>query len=215
MPDATNEPTENALINEPYERIDRLNYKDRADRNVDHGDELYTRRSNEAADAHAFANQTQAAIIQQQREGIEDVRSQRDQLFAQFLQLNATSIDLSRSLTANSADLARRTAADGQTMSVAYLEPTGTDENISSTIGAQASTAAGKAVADLAPEINNSIKAAVAESAQNTVGATGQAAYGASTAQVIAEMNAAMNQSNQIMANLATAVEVLSAKITK
>lgn len=170
--------------------------------------QLYMTQLQQAGDLRGLSAQLQANLLGQNQ-------SMMHNLLTQNQDWHAASLDNGRTINAGATAQAQRTAADGQSLSTMYLEPTETDENIASTIGAQASTAAGKAVADLAPEINNTVKAAVAQSAQNTVGAVGQAAYGASTAQVLSEMNAAMNQSNAIMANLATAVEVLSAKVNK
>ena len=107
--------SENPLLNEPYERIDRLNYKDRADRNVDHGDELYTER-------REWSNQAQRAVSTQQEEAVQDVRSQRDIMFAALMterqQLFGNLMTLATEVNANHVDLARRANADAQTLSI-------------------------------------------------------------------------------------------------
>lgn len=196
MADATSEPTENALVNEPYERVDRLNYKGKADDHI----ALQTQAQ---VDAHAFANQTQAAIVQQQREGVADVRAQRDQLFAQFLQLNANSIDMARGLTANTIDLARRTAADAQTMSVKELQPKETNEVTSESIGA-------KVAQEVVPEINNAVKMAAADVANSAAGAQGLTAYNTSATTNLGQLTATMLQAAQALQEAAKAVSEMN-----
>lgn len=189
-------PTENKLINEPYGRVDQLNYKGKAD------DHIAT-QTQALLDGHAFANQTQAAIIQQQREGVQDVRAQRDQLFAQFLQLNANSIDMARGLTANSVDLARRTAADAQTMSVKELQPKETNEVTSEGVAA-------KVMQDIEPEIHAAVKSAAAGLASSTAGAQGTVAYNTAAATNLGQMTAVIAQAAQAMQEAAIAIQAMS-----
>ena len=194
-------PTENKLINEPYERIDRLNYKDRADRNVDHGDELYTER-------REWSNQAQRAVSTQQEAGIQDIRSQRDVLFAAMMserqQLFGNLMTLTTEVNANHVDLARRTSADAQTLSIKQLDKDTTDVT-SEGIGAKVSQ-------DLVPEINNAVKAAVAVNAGSVSTAQGLGDLNAANINSMASMLAQMQAAAQAMQQAAVSIQALAAK---
>jgi hypothetical protein len=189
-------PTENKLINEPYERIDRLNYKGKADDHI-------AFQTQALVDMHGFSNASQSAILQQQREGFDSIVSQRDQLFSQFLQLNAISIDAARASTANTVDLARRTSSDAQTMSVKELQPKETSEITSEAV-------ATKAMQDLVPEINNAVKAAVADLSTSTAGAQGMTALNTSATTNLSQLTAVMQQAAQALQEAATAVKEMN-----
>ena len=196
---AQDRPTENQLINEPYERIDRLNYKDRADRNVDHGDELYTER-------REWSNQAQRAVSTQQEAAIQDIRSQRDVMFSALMserqQLFGNLMTLATEVNANHVDVARRTAADAQTLSIKTLDKD-TNEISSEGIGA-------KVAQDLVPEINNAVKAATAINTGSVSTAQGLGDVNAATAMNLSQMTAVMLQAAQAMQEAAVAIKAMS-----
>lgn len=189
------EPTENQLINEPYERIDRLNYKTTADTHAE-GMALLPSMERRHADSAAYT------LARQQEELFQDVRSQRDQLFAQFLQLNNNTINQAQALSANHQDMARRTAADAQTLSNKILDKD-VDDNIGSSIGA-------KVAQDLVPEINNAVKSATASAQTGASGAVGLTALNASTATNLSQMTAVISQAAQALQEAATAIKAMS-----
>ena len=175
--------TENPLINEPYERVDRLNYKDRADRHVDHGDELYTER-------REWSNQAQRAVSTQQEEAVQDIRSQRDVMFSALMserqQLFGNLMVLSTEVNANHVDNARRTAADAQTLSIKTLD-TDTNEINSQAIGAEVA-------AGVAPVIGTAVEAAVAQRNQSGSDAQGITALNTAATTNLSQLTAAMTQ---------------------
>jgi len=189
------DPTENKLLNEPYERIDRLNYKTTADTHAE-GMALLPSMERRHADAAAYT------LARQQEELFQDIRSQRDQLFSQFLQMNANSVDLARNLASNHSDVARRQSADAATLSNKILDKD-TDDNIASTIG-------GKVSQDLVPEINNAVKAATASAQTGASGAVGLTALNASTATNLSQMTAVISQAAQALQEAAVAIKSMS-----
>ena len=192
-------PTENNLINEPYERIDRLNYKDRADRHVDHSDELFTQR-------REWGNQAQRAVSTQQEEAVQDIRSQRDVMFNALMserqQLFSNLMTLSTSVNATHVDASRRAVADAQTLSIKTLDKD-TNEVNSESIGA-------KVAQDIVPEINNAVKSAVAMRSESGSDAQSMVAMNAAAATNLSQMMAVMQQAAQAMQEAAVSIKAMT-----
>lgn len=161
-----------------WKQLDQTNYKALVDDNIRQ---------------LAWNNPRQDTIARQQEEMFQDVRAQRDQLFAQFLQLNANSLDLARNLSNNAV----RMASDGHTLSIKQLD-TAADDNVATSIGA-------KVAQDVVPEINNAIKAATADASIGAGGATALAAYNAQTTQAIEQLAQAVMALQSVVLGQVTA----------
>ena len=123
--------------------------------------------------------------------------SERQQLFGNLMTL-ATEVN------ANHVDIARRTAADAQTLSIKTLDKD-TNEVSSEGIGA-------KVTQDIVPEINNAVKSAVAMRTESGSDAQSMTALNAATATNLSQMMAVMQQAAQAMQEAAVSIQAMTAK---